>query len=307
MEDLSHPTPVVPSQQVTIAKKPQTQIKTPQLELDHVNWLLIKWLITASLPTSTLEEKWLANSFKFLNPSVQLWPGEKFVAVMREVFRSMREDVRVSVDQISSRISITLDFWTSYEQMLYMSVTCQWVDENWSFQKVLLDVCHIPCPCGHNEIYLTLMKVLKFYNIENRILSCTHDTSQNAVDACHKLKNDMDSQKMGPFCYVPCAAHTLNIIINDGLRTTKSIISKIREFVLEMNASSQISEDFLQFTTAYQEGNWKFPLDASARWSGNYQMLDILRKVLSLLPLLLLMVGFLSLRMFSFSPIFIFA
>lgn len=277
VEDISNPTPI-PSQPVTVAKRPQTQVKTPQMELDHVNWLLIKWLILASLPTSALAEKWLANSFKFLNPSVQLWPGERFVAVLREVFRSMREDVRVVVDQISSRASITLDFWTSYAQMLYMSVTCQWIDENWSFQKVLLDVCHIPCPCGGNEIYESLMKVLKFYNIDNRILSCTHDNSPNAVHACHSLKDDMDSQKMGPFCYVPCAAHTLNSIIDDGLNTTKSIISKIREFVLEMNASSQILEDFLQYTTAYQEGNWKFPLDVSARWSGNYQMLDIARK-----------------------------
>ncbi|KAA8541160.1 hypothetical protein F0562_025094 [Nyssa sinensis] len=265
-------------QPITVVKKPQSQAKTPQVDLDHLNWLLIKWLILASLPPSTLEEKWLANSFKFLNPSIQLWPGEKFQAVLREVFRSMREDVRATLEQVSSKVSITLDFWTSYEQLLYMSVTCQWIDENWSFQRVLLDICHIPCPCGGAEIYHTLVKVLKMYNIENRVLSCTHDNSPNAVHACHTLKEDMDSQKVGPFCYVPCAARTLNSIINDGLRTTKSVISKIREFVLEMNASLEMSEDFIQFTTAFQEGSWKFPLDASARWSGNYQMLDIVRK-----------------------------
>uniref|UniRef100_A0A5B6ZQB3 Putative zinc finger BED domain-containing protein DAYSLEEPER n=1 Tax=Davidia involucrata TaxID=16924 RepID=A0A5B6ZQB3_DAVIN len=262
----------------SVVKKPQSQPKTPQVDLDHLNWLLIKWLILASLPSSTLEEKWLANSFKFLNPSIQLWPGEKFQAVFREVFRSMREDVRATLEQVSYKVSITLDFWTSYEQIFYMSVTCQWIDENWSFQRVLLDICHIPCPCGGAEIYHTLVKVLKMYNIENRVLSCTHDNSPNAVHACHTLKEDMDSLKVEPFCYVPCAARTLNSIINDGLRTTKSVISKIREFVLEMNASLEIFEDFIQFTTAYQEGSWKFPLDASARWSGNYQMLDVVRK-----------------------------
>ncbi|KAH0763072.1 hypothetical protein KY290_019145 [Solanum tuberosum] len=88
----------------------------------------------------------------------------------------------------------------------------------------------------------------------------------------------MDSQKMSPFYYLPCAAHTLNSVINDGLSSTKSIISKIREFVLKMNTSFEISQDFLQCCNAYQEGTWKFPLDASPRWSGNYQMLDIARK-----------------------------
>lgn len=267
-----------PPQPITVAKKPPPQAKTPHVDLDHLNWLLIKWLILSSLPPSALEEKWLANSFKFLNPSIQLWPGEKFQAVLCEVFRSMREDVRATLEQVSSKVSITLDFWTSYEQIFYMSVTCQWIDENWSFQKILLDICHIPSPCGGVEIYHNLVKALKMYNIDNRVLSCTHDNSPDAVNACHTLKEDIDNQKVGPFCYVPCAARTLNSIINDGLRTTKPVISKIREFVLEMNSSKEIAGEFVQYATVFHEGSWKFPMDVSARWSGNYQMLDIVRK-----------------------------
>ncbi|XP_019244118.1 PREDICTED: uncharacterized protein LOC109224032 isoform X2 [Nicotiana attenuata] len=271
-------------QPVTIPKKlqpqpqPQSQAIIPQLELDHLNWLLVQWLILSSLPPSTLDEHWLLNSFKFLNPTVKLWPRDKFQTVLCEVFRSMQEDVRVIVDQVSSKVSITLDFWTSYEQLLYMSITCQWIDENWYFQRMLLDVCHISSPCGAAEIAHALLKVLKTYNIDNRVLCCTHDNSPIALHACHTLKEDMDNQKMSSFYYLPCAAHTLNSIINDGLRSTKSIISKIREFVLKMNTSLEISQDFLQCCNAYQEGNWKLPLDASPRWSGNYQMLDIARK-----------------------------
>jgi hypothetical protein len=163
-----------------------------------------------------------------------------------------------------------------------MSVTCQWIDENWSFQQVLLDICQIPYPCGGSEIYHSLEKVLKMYNIESRVLSCTHDNSQNAIHACHTLNEELDGQKLGMFCYIPCAARTLNLIIEDGLRTTKPVISKVREFVLELNSSAKMSEDFIQLTAAYQEGSWKFPLETSARWSGNYQMLDIVCKVIAL-------------------------
>ena len=263
----------------TVVKKSQPHGKADQEDYGHLNWLLIRWLILASLPPSTLEEKWLVNSYKFLNPSIQLWPSDKYRTVLDEVFRSMREDVRALLEQVSSKVSITLDFWTSFEQIYYMSVTCQWIDENWCFQKLLLDICRIPYPCGGAEIYRSLVKVLKFYNIENRILSCTHDNSTSAMHACHTLKEDLDGQKIGPFCYIPCAARTLNAIIDDGLRSAKQVISKIREFAIELNASPVISEDFIQLSTAYQEGIWKFPLDVSARWSGNYQMLDLVRKV----------------------------
>nr|XP_043606535.1 zinc finger BED domain-containing protein RICESLEEPER 2 isoform X2 [Erigeron canadensis] len=277
--DKSDDTVSTPSPQpIIVIKKPQTQVKMSHAELDHLNWLLIKWLILASLPPSTFEEKWLSNSFKFVNPPVQIWPTEKFHSVLHEVFKSMREDIRCMLANVTSKVSITLDFWTSYQQIFYMSISCQWIDDLWSFHKLLLDISRVPSPCGSSEIYHTLIRVLKFYSLEDRVLSCTHDNSTNAIHACHTLKEDLDSQKANPFCYVPCAAHTLNSVIDDGLRSTKSVIAKIREFALEINLSSEMIEEFSQFTTTYQEGNWKFPLDVSARWSGTYQMLDIVRK-----------------------------
>lgn len=276
----------VPPPTVTV-KKSQSQGKssTQVVDYDHLNWLVIKWLILASLPPSTLEEEWLVNSYKFLNPSVDLWPSGRYKAVFREIFRSMREDVKASLEQVNSKVSITLEFWTSYEKILYMSVTCQWIDDSWSFQRMLLDVLHVPHPCGGIEIYNSLLKVLKSYNLEGRVLSCTHDNSQNGMHACHALKEDLNGRKVGPFCYMPCAAHTLNTIIDDGLKTTKPVITKVREFALEMNASTEISEEFIQLTTAYQEGSWKLPLDASTRWNGTYLMLDIIRRVPVILKL----------------------
>lgn len=269
-----------PTSSAAVVKKPQVQGKAPQVDYDHLNWVLIKWLISASLPPSTLEQKWLTNSYKFLNPSIQLWSPNKYKAVFQEVFRSMREDVIKILEQVSSKVTLSLDFWMSYEQIFYMGVTCQWIDENWSVQRVLLDICKVSYPYGGSEIYNSLVEVLKMYNIENRVLSCTHDNSQNAIHACHTLKGDLDAQKVGPFCYIPCAARTLSSIIEDGLRKTKPLIARIREFVHELNSSIEISQEFIQLSAAYQEGNWKIPFDDSIRWSGTYQMLDIVCKVL---------------------------
>lgn len=264
---------------VVVLKPSQSNSKAPQLDYDHLNWLVLKWLALSSLPPSTVDETWLGNSFKFLNPAVQLWPAEKYKAVLNEVFRSMRGDVKTSLEHIQSKVSVTLSFWNSYENIFYMSVTGQWIDDNWSSHRLLLDICRIPYPSGGAEIYGSLLKVLKIYGIEDRVLCCTHDNSENAIHACHSLKEYLDGQKVLPFCYIPCAAQTLNDIIDEGLATIKPIISKIREFAQELNESMELSDDFIQLTTAYQEGNWKLPIDASSRWSGNYQMVNILCKV----------------------------
>ncbi|KAG9450075.1 hypothetical protein H6P81_010040 [Aristolochia fimbriata] len=258
-----------------VSKKPQPQAKPASVNLDHLNWLLFKWLIGCSIPFSAFEDEGFTNCFKFLNPSIKLWSKDWANNILLEVFRSMRQDVRASLEKVNSKICVTLDFWTSYEQICYMSISGHWIDVNWVTHKVLFDIAHIPYIGA--EIYHTLLKVLKMFNIENRVLCCTHDNSQTAIHACHKLKEDLEGLKLA-FCFIPCAARTLHLIIEDGLRTAKPVISKMREFVLEMNASVELAQDFRQIAAAYQEGSWKVPVEASTRWSGEYAILDIVRK-----------------------------
>ncbi|KAI0524026.1 hypothetical protein KFK09_003390 [Dendrobium nobile] len=244
---------------------------------DHLNWLLLKWYIGASISPSVFEDVGFLNSLKFLNSSVTLWSSDKFEAVSLEVFRAMREDVKTLLERISSKVSITLDFFTSHEELNFMFIYCHWIDENWSLHKVLLDLRHIPYPSTGSEIYHAIVEILRMYNLEKKVLSCTIDNSQQTFNACHSLKEELESRKV-PFCFIPCAAHALNQIIEDGLRSPKPILSKIREFALELNKVSGLAQDFKQLATIYQEGSWKFPLDTSATWNGNYAMLDLVWK-----------------------------
>lgn len=261
-------------------KNPTSLLKSTTLDFDHLNWLLLKWCIGASIPPTVFEDVGFLNSLKFLNSSVTLWSSDKFQAATLEVFRSMREDVKTSLEHISSKVSITLDFWTSHEELYFMFIYCHWIDENWSLHKVLLDSRHIPYPCVGSEIYHSILEILRMYNLEKKVLSCTIDNTQQAFNACHALKEELEPRK-ATFCYIPCAAHALNQIIEDGLRSLKQILSKIREFALELNLISVIALDFKQLATIYQEGSWKFPLDTSATWNGSYTMLDLVRKVTS--------------------------
>ena len=272
--------------QSQIQDQPQAKVHSqpkmkPAVDIDHVNWLLLRWLIGSSLPPSTLEDNMLIDSCKYLSSSVRLWPKEKVQEITLEVFRSMKEDVKASLQRISSRLSVTLDFWTSYEDIVYMSVKCHWIDENWVLQKVLLDVCRIPYPYTGPKIFQVLMDVLVSYNIDSRILACTQNNSQNSINTCHEheLGRELEFRKL-PFCYIPCAASTLKVIIEAGLENVKPILSKIREFILQTNSDQEMMEDFKHWTEVYQEGSWKLPFDHSANWSSNYNMLDVVKKVL---------------------------
>ncbi|KAK8938650.1 hypothetical protein KSP39_PZI010880 [Platanthera zijinensis] len=274
LSDLSQQTP---EDLLSPNKKPQSQAKTAALDFDHLNWLLLKWHIKSPFPSAAFDDDGFLNSLKFLNSSVTLWSSEKIQSVTLEIFRSMQEDVKTSLQHLSSMVSITLNFWTNHEELHFMSVYCHWVDENWSPHKVILDVRHIPYPSAGSEIFHALLDVLGMFNLEKKVISCTCDNSQHAVNACQALKEELEARKV-PFCYIPCAAHALSQIIEDGLKSPKPILLKIREFALELNLVPGIAQDFKQLTAVYQEGVWQFPLDASATWNGLYTMLDLAQK-----------------------------
>jgi hypothetical protein len=251
----------------------------PAVDPDWVNWLLLRWLISSSFPPSSLEDSGFVDSCRYLNPAVRLWPKEKAQEITLQVFRSMKEDVRASLQRVRSRLSIALNFWTSYEQIVYLSVKCHWIDENWVSRNVLLDVCRIRYQCTGTEILRVMLTVLREFNIDLKILACTHNNSQHAIHACHELRRELESRKL-PFCYIPCAARTLEIIIENGLKHVQPLLSKTREFILEINSNQEMMEDFKHWTEVYQEGSWKLPFDHSVTWNGNYNMLDVVKKVL---------------------------
>ncbi|KAJ3694353.1 hypothetical protein LUZ60_009833 [Juncus effusus] len=257
----------------------QTQSKNPQIDFDQVNWFLLKFLLDSSLPNSTSQSKSLLDSYKFLNPKVNVWSTEKAEQITNQLFHSMREEVRASLQYLpsNSKVSLTLDFWTSYEEILYMSVTSHWIDATWQAHNVLLEVSHIPYPRSSTEILNALTRVILSFHLDSKVISLTSDTSQLATQACQLLKEEMESRKIN-FFYVPCGAHLLKTVINECLMSVKGILSKVREFVVEMGLDKEVLEGFKQMLAIYQEGPLKFPIDASSSWNGDYALLDLVYK-----------------------------
>ncbi|CAN0879877.1 Putative AC transposase [Linum grandiflorum] len=204
--------------------------------------------------------------------ALELVPGliatvSETIMVPADHFNDMKEKLKSILNNVSSKLSLSLDSWTSYEQIVYMSVTCHWIDDDWCFQSVLLDICRICYPYSGSDMHYCLKKVLSEYGIENKILSCTHALTE--LDGF---------QEDNWVTYLPCAANTLQRLIDSGLSTTKSCISKIRELVLELNSSRELSEEFLKLAKENEKGGWEFPLQTTTRWNGNYHMLDLVIK-----------------------------
>lgn len=103
---------------VTVAKKSQIQVRSPVVEIDHVNWLVIKWLILSPLHTSTLGDKGLTDAFKFLNPSADLWPVDKSEFVER-IF--CNGNLKLGVSNVTNRSILCILWMLDFKTDIYLT------------------------------------------------------------------------------------------------------------------------------------------------------------------------------------------
>ncbi|GKE11639.1 zinc finger BED domain-containing protein RICESLEEPER 2-like protein, partial [Tanacetum coccineum] len=146
-----------------------------------------------------------------------------------------------------------------------MVITGHFVDANWKLQKRVLSFVDIPPPRRGIEIADSILKCLREWEIEEKIMTISVDNA-SANDAAMKilvarykrLENLFCDVKFcdgkfsdGKFFHVRCCAHILNLMVQDGLSVIKDIVSKEQLHLPDR----------------------KLILDCKTRWNSTYKML----------------------------------
>ncbi|CAG8721389.1 9534_t:CDS:2, partial [Cetraspora pellucida] len=177
-----------------------TQILTTA-QKTKFNMLVAEWIISDTLPFS--------------------------ISIVQKAFTVMQKDIQSLFEQISSKISITLDIWTSH--------------------------ANVPFIC--EEISAKLCSVLAAFNITNKILCATTDEGSNMISAMRLLKDNLVLKNCNfHFQSHHCLAYILNLIITTGLSPIKLSIKKVHNFVNAISSSSSITQNFKELRQLVGEG-----------------------------------------------------
>jgi hypothetical protein len=84
-----------------------------------------------------------------------------------------------------------------------------------------LNVEEIPYPHTGVEISLHVSKVLDDWNLEDKIIIIVTDNGSNVKSAVTRLGKD----------WIPCAAHTLQLSVNKGLKIIDPLITKVKNLI----------------------------------------------------------------------------
>ncbi|GBC48178.2 zinc finger BED domain-containing protein DAYSLEEPER [Rhizophagus irregularis DAOM 181602=DAOM 197198] len=90
-------------------------------------------------------------------------------------FNDSQKKVASILQNTSSKISFTIDAWTSSNNFSFLGITAHWVTENWKLKSFLLDFIKLEGPHSGANIKDAFLKSLKNFNIESKILGVTTD------------------------------------------------------------------------------------------------------------------------------------
>lgn len=127
---------------------------------------------------------------------------------------------------VVEKISLTTDLWKSKSQdKKYMVITGHFVDSDWKLQKRVLNFVEFPPPKRGIDIAGSILKCLREWDIEDKIMTFSVDNASSNDSALSILKNHITViEKLsfgGKLFHVRYCAHILNLMVQDGLSEIK--------------------------------------------------------------------------------------
>ena len=107
----------------------------------------------------------------------------------------------------------------------------------------------------HTPDYKFTYKILQDFSIATKALTITIDNGSNQVAAMRLLSEKLLQELQIDFNTIRCGAHTIALVVNAGLTKFKSIVDKVRAFVVEIRKSPKKEQEL---STLAQNLNVKY-------------------------------------------------
>uniref|UniRef100_A0ACD5X8I2 Uncharacterized protein n=1 Tax=Avena sativa TaxID=4498 RepID=A0ACD5X8I2_AVESA len=173
-------------------------------------------------------------------------------------------------------VCVTTDCWTSQQQDGYMTVTAHFIDNEWKYHKKVINFIMVKSHKG-KDLGKNLQKCLLEWGLQS-VMTVTVDNA-SANDGCivHLRKCLVEAKTSivgGKFLHMRCAAHIVNLIVQDGLKEVDVSVKRVRGAVRYIkNGTSRLTK-FKELVVEEQVESKAFlNLDVCTRWNSTYVML----------------------------------
>ena len=260
-------------------------------------------IIGCCLPLSLVENHHFRHFLALLDCKYTPLSRRTITDKIPELVRNAKEAISKKL-KASSFVSLTTDLWSDRKMRSFLGVTAHiWCEseDSVTLESYLLDCRHFKGRHTSDRIASAFEEITEEYDIRQKItfiitdnaanMKCAfkvqmpqHQSSESESETdedClddEQLWQDMDAIEDADLPWssgerLSCFAHSLQLVVNDGMKEVKSIsktISKTSKFASLLHSSSLFKDKF----EAMLDTNKTIPAANSTRWNSTYKQVQ---------------------------------
>jgi hypothetical protein len=210
--------------------------------------MLVQWVIQTRQPFTVVEHPAFRALIEATGTTLPIKTADTLFNRIKEEFHSGRAYVKNELARSSRTLALSLDVWTSENQIAIMGIIGHWISPDFEKREELLEFTEINGPHSGENLAEVVLKMLDELDIAPKLLTITGDNAGNNGTLCDSLHdqllkkydNDDDRFRIRPLMrfrgrqsFIPCLAHVLNLICKDVLASLKAGSAREAKAILD--------------------------------------------------------------------------
>ncbi|KAJ6647768.1 putative AC transposase, partial [Pseudolycoriella hygida] len=213
-------------------KMPQEVNRVPEkfvFSQESYREALVDWIILSDQPFCECGVQSFSKMVDSLNPEAITISKETVKRDIIKKFAKQVELIKLRLKKVSSKLSFTLDAWTSKNVLPFLAIRTHWINDNWEYETVLLDFSFIKGKHSGLNISKIFLQCLSRFDIPlSQVLGVTIDnvSSNDTLISCLQTYGisvgiNFTSQEN----HLRCMPHILNLCVQNIMKSLKIPLS----------------------------------------------------------------------------------
>ncbi|KAL6463619.1 hypothetical protein MHYP_G00280100 [Metynnis hypsauchen] len=261
------------TKQLTVVDALERREKFPanSMKATKITEKVLEFIVLDAQPISVVEDGGFRRLLEHLEPRYNL-PSRKYFSetALPELYKKACGHISEELKDVSA-MSFTTDIWSSDVcPMSLLSLTVHWLDRSFAPHSAMLQAKNFHGSHNSDSISTAIKEMLGQWHIPlNKVHVILRDNASN-------MKKAMDNMRVRS---LGCFAHTLQLVINEGLLSQRSVndaIASSRQIVGHFKHSPLAYSQLHDLQLQMQMQPKHLQQDIKTRWNSTYLMIESL-------------------------------